>query len=105
MVKAENPRAVAGSNSKDVGGIAGDRLKSFIERIENLETEKKGLTHDMADVFAEAKGSGFDTKIIRQILRLRKMEQDDRREQEELLDLYLAALGMAEGGSAEDGGL
>ncbi|MDR6291733.1 MULTISPECIES: DUF2312 domain-containing protein [Inquilinus] len=80
----------------DVGGIAADRLKSFIERIERLEEEKAGIAGDIKDVYAEAKGTGFDNKIIRQIIRLRKMEQDDRREQEELLDLYKQALGMLE---------
>ena len=80
----------------DVGGIAADRLKSFVERIERLEEEKAGIAGDIKDVYAEAKGTGFDVKIIRQIIRLRKMEQDDRREQEELLDLYKQALGMLE---------
>lgn len=80
----------------DAGGIAGDRLRSFVERIERLESEKAGLAADIRDVYSEAKGTGFDTKILRQVIRLRKMEKADRREQEELLDLYLAALGMAE---------
>jgi uncharacterized protein (UPF0335 family) len=78
----------------DVAGIAGDRLKSFIERIERLEEEKRALAEDIKEVFAEAKGTGFDIKIMRQIIRLRKMEQADRIEQEELLDLYKRALGM-----------
>jgi uncharacterized protein (UPF0335 family) len=85
-----------GPAMSDVGGIAADRLKSFIERIERLEEEKAGIAGDIKDVYAEAKGTGFDAKIIRQIIRLRKMEQDDRREQEELLDLYKQALGMLE---------
>jgi len=80
----------------EAGGIAADRLKSFVERIERLEEEKAGITGDIADVYAEAKGTGFDAKIIRQIIRLRKLERDDRREQEELLDLYKQALGMLE---------
>lgn len=79
----------------DVGGIQGDRLKSFIERIERLEEEKAALASDIKDVFAEAKGSGFDTKIMRQILKLRKMDSADVDEQETLLDLYKRALGMA----------
>ena len=78
----------------NVGGIAADRLKAFIDRIERLEEEKVGIGGDIKNVYAEAKGTGFDVKIIRQIIRLRKMEQEDRREQEELLDLYKAALGM-----------
>ena len=76
--------------------IAGDRLRSFIERIERLEEEKAALAADIREVYAEAKGTGFDTKIVRQIIKLRKMEQADRREQEELLDLYKRALGMWE---------
>ncbi|HVI88083.1 MAG TPA: DUF2312 domain-containing protein [Dongiaceae bacterium] len=79
----------------DAGGIAADRLKSFIERIERLEEEKKAIAGDVKEVYAEAKSSGFDTKIIRQIVRLRKMEAHDREEQEQLLDLYKQAIGMA----------
>ena len=78
----------------DVGGIAGDRLKSFIERIERLEEEKKALANDIKEVYAEAKGTGFDTKIMRQLIRLRKMDKDDLDEQETLLDVYRRALGM-----------
>jgi uncharacterized protein (UPF0335 family) len=78
----------------DVGGIAGDRLKSFIERIERLEEEKKVLTADIKEVYAEAKGSGFDTKIMRQLIRLRRMDKDDLDEQETLLDVYKRAIGM-----------
>jgi uncharacterized protein (UPF0335 family) len=70
------------------------RLKSFIERIERLEEEKAGIAEDIKEVYAEAKGTGFEVKIMRQIIRLRKMESDARREQEELLDLYMRALGM-----------
>jgi len=80
----------------DVGGIAADQLRSVIERIERLEEEKAGIAADIRDIYAEAKGNGFDIKIIRQIIRLRKMEKADRQEQEELLELYKAALGMAE---------
>lgn len=78
----------------DVGGIAGDQLRAFIERIERLEEEKKGLTDDIRDVYGEAKANGFDVKVMRQIVRLRKMEDHQRKETEELLDLYRAALGM-----------
>ncbi len=74
--------------------IAADRLRSFIERIERLEEEKSGIAEDIREVFAEAKSAGFDTKVMRQILKLRRVEPDDRREQEELLDLYKNALGM-----------
>ncbi|HVC54207.1 MAG TPA: DUF2312 domain-containing protein [Stellaceae bacterium] len=78
----------------DVGGIAGDRLKSFIERIERLEEEKRTLSEDIKEVYSEAKGTGFDTKIMRQIIRLRRMDKDDLDEQESLLDVYKRALGM-----------
>ena len=78
----------------DVGGIAGDRLKSFIERIERLEEEKRALQEDIKEVFAEAKGTGFDTKIMRQIIKIRRMDKDDLDEQETLLDIYKRALGM-----------
>jgi uncharacterized protein (UPF0335 family) len=78
----------------DVAGIAGDRLKSFIERIERLEEEKRALADDIKEVFAEAKGTGFDTKIMRQIIKIRKMDKDDLDEQETLLDVYKRALGM-----------
>ena len=78
----------------DVGGIAGERLKSFIERIERLEEEKKALAEDIKEVYAEAKGVGFDTKIMRQVIKIRKMDQNDMDEQEALLDIYKRALGM-----------
>ena len=85
----------------DVGGIAADRLRSFIERIERLEEEKAALAADIREVFAEAKSNGFDTKIMRQVVRLRKMESADREEQELLLDLYKRALGMSDQELAE----
>jgi uncharacterized protein (UPF0335 family) len=78
----------------NVGGVAGDRLKSFIERIERLEEEKKALAEDIKEVFSEAKGVGFDVKIMRQIIRIRRMDEDDRDEQEALLETYLRAIGM-----------
>ncbi|MGE0258752.1 MAG: DUF2312 domain-containing protein, partial [Alphaproteobacteria bacterium] len=78
----------------DVGGIAGEQLRSFIERIERLEEEKRALSADIKDVFAEAKGNGFDVAIMRQIIRIRRMDQDDVDEQETLLDIYKRALGM-----------
>jgi uncharacterized protein (UPF0335 family) len=83
-----------GLKMADIGGIASDHLRSFIERIERLEGEKAALAADIRDVFAEAKGSGFDVKIMRQILKLRKMEEADRNEQDELLTLYMRAIGM-----------
>ena len=80
----------------DIGGIAGDTLRSYIERIERLEAEKTALTADIREIFSEAKGNGFDTKIMRQIVRLRRMDREDRLEQEELLAIYQHAMGMDE---------
>jgi uncharacterized protein (UPF0335 family) len=74
--------------------FAKDQLKSVVERIERLEEEKAALTADIREVYSEAKGNGFDTKIIRQVVRIRKLDRADRQEQEAILDLYLAALGM-----------
>ena len=75
--------------------IAADQLRLFIERIERLEEEKKGMADDIRDVYSEAKGQGYDTKTMRAIIRLRKMEKDARYEAEYLLDTYKAALGLA----------
>lgn len=72
----------------------GERLKSLIERIERLEEDKANIATDIKEVFAEAKGEGFDTKIMKQVIRLRRMDASERSEQEYLLDTYLAALGM-----------
>jgi uncharacterized protein (UPF0335 family) len=69
-------------------------LRSFIERIERLEEEKRALAEDIKEVYAEAKGTGFDTKTMRQIVKIRKMDQDELDEQETLLDVYKRALGM-----------
>lgn len=85
----------------DGGAIAAGQLRSFIERIERLEEEKRALSEDIKEVFAEAKGNGFDPKIMRQVVRIRKMDKSDRQEQEALLDLYLAALGEAGGFQAD----
>jgi len=78
----------------DVGGVAGQRLISFLERVERLEEEKQALMEDIKEVYAEAKGVGFDVKIIRRIIKLRKMEPEKRREEDEILDLYMSAIGM-----------
>lgn len=75
-------------------GVARDQLRTIIERIERLEEEKKALADDIRDVYAEAKGNGFDVKTLRQVVRLRKVEATERQEQEAMLDLYLSALGM-----------
>jgi uncharacterized protein (UPF0335 family) len=78
----------------EVGGIAGDRLRSIVERIERLEEERKGLGENIKDIFAEAKSAGFDVKVVRQIISIRKKEPAEVEEQETLLDLYRRALGM-----------
>jgi uncharacterized protein (UPF0335 family) len=75
-------------------GFAAGQLRSFVERIERLEEEKTALTADIREVYAEAKGHGFDTKIMRQVVRIRRLDKADRQEQEAVLDLYLSALGM-----------
>ena len=77
-----------------VGGISRERLQSIIERIERLEEERATLTIDIREIYLEAKSLGFNIKIMRQIVRLRKLDRADRQEQEELLDLYKNALGM-----------
>jgi uncharacterized protein (UPF0335 family) len=90
--------AVANTNTneetKDVGGVAGQRLLSFIQRIETLEEEKAALAEDIKEVYAELKGTGFDVKTIRKIIALRKLDVEKRRESDELLDLYKTAIGM-----------
>lgn len=89
----DNPRAVPGDNS-GAGGIAADALRSFLERIERLEEEIKDLNGDKKDIFAEAKGNGFDTAIMRQLLRLRKKDPAERQEERAILELYMKALGI-----------
>ena len=73
----------------------GEILKSFIERIERLEEEKASISADIREVFAEAKANGFDTKVLKEVIKLRKMDSDERAEKESLLDVYLHALGMS----------
>lgn len=75
-------------------GVAAEELKQFIERIERLEEEKATIAEDIREVMSELKGRGFDVKAVRSILRLRKKDQDERREEEAILDLYMQALGM-----------
>ncbi|MBC8339139.1 MAG: DUF2312 domain-containing protein [Rhodospirillales bacterium] len=77
----------------EVGGVAVDRLRSFIERIERLEEEKQALAGDIREVYSEAKGAGFDIKVMRQLIKLRKMDSDDRSQMEAILDTYERALG------------
>ena len=83
------------SGGADVSEVAGDQLRSFVERIERLEEEKTTINDDIKDVYAEAKGNGFDTKVLRKVISLRKQDQNERQEQEAILDIYLPALGMA----------
>ena len=78
----------------DFGGIAADRLRSFVERIERLEEEKQALSADIREVYSEAKGTGFDVRVLRQLIRLRKMDSSARSEMEEILTLYKRALDM-----------
>ena len=78
----------------DIVGIAVERLRSLVERVEHLEEEKKALSSDIKDIFAEAKSAGFDVKIMREIIRLRRMNAADRDEREYLLDLYKKAIGL-----------
>jgi uncharacterized protein (UPF0335 family) len=76
--------------------VAKDHLKAFIERIERLEEEKKTISDDIRDVYAEAKGNGYDVKALRTVVRLRKQDKDERKEHEAILETYLQALGMLE---------
>jgi len=87
--------AAAAAKEQPATRFAKDQLKAFVERIERLEEEKKATSGDIRDVYAEAKGTGFDTKALRTIVRLRRLNTDERREQQEVLDTYLHALGMA----------
>ena len=77
------------------GGVAGDRLRAFVERIERLEEEIKQLSDDKKDVYAEAKGDGFDVKILKEVIRLRKQDKNERDERDSLLDVYLHAIETA----------
>ncbi|MGX5775484.1 DUF2312 domain-containing protein [Methylorubrum zatmanii] len=94
MSNPENPRAVPGDNSGEAPTVAGDQLKSILERIERLEEDKAAIAADIKDIYAEAKGVGFETKVIRKLVALRKQDQDDRAEFMAKLDLYASALGM-----------
>lgn len=78
----------------EVGGISIDRLRSFVDRIERLEEEKQALAADIREVYSEAKGAGFDVKVVRQLIRLRKLDKDDRIQMEEILSVYERALDM-----------
>jgi uncharacterized protein (UPF0335 family) len=99
---ASNPRAVPGDNSRSTvsqeeiraSGVAVERLRSLVERIERLEEERKALGSDIKDIYAEAKSAGFDVKVLRQLISIRKKEAAEVEEQEAMLDVYRRALGM-----------
>ena len=86
--------AAAENNEQTAHRFAKDQLKAIVERIERLEEEKKATSEDIRDVYAEAKGNGFDVKALRTIVRLRKQDTDERREEQEVLETYMHALGM-----------
>jgi uncharacterized protein (UPF0335 family) len=90
------PATAEAKNEQPASRFAKDQLKAFIERIERLEEEKKATSDDIRDVYAEAKGNGFDVKALRTIVRLRKLDTDERREQQEVLETYMHALGMVQ---------
>ena len=81
-------------DAPDTSSVAADQLKSIVERVERLEEEKKAIADDIRDVYGEAKASGFDTKALRTVVRLRKQDINERKEQEAILETYLHALGM-----------
>ena len=78
----------------EVGGVSTDRLRSFVDRIERLEGEKRALAADIREVYSEAKGAGFDVRVMRQLIRLRKLDKGDRTQMEEILSVYERALDM-----------
>ena len=82
------------ADAQDVGGVAGEHLRAFIERIARLEEEKADLATDIKEVYAEDKGTGFDVKIIRKLISMRKQDSEKRQEEEELLSLYKQAIGL-----------
>ena len=93
MAKAETTDKTE-TDKTEIGGIAADRLRSIVERIERLEEERKALAGDIKDIYSEAKSAGFDVKVLRQLIRIRKQEPAEVEEIESLLDVYRRALGM-----------
>jgi uncharacterized protein (UPF0335 family) len=87
-------RALVKTDDIKTGGVGADRLRSLVERIERLEEERKALASDIKDIYAEAKSAGYDVKVLRQLIRIRKQEAAEVEEQETLLDVYRRALGM-----------
>ncbi len=96
MVRGE--RRTKPGHEVSSNGVARDQLRAFVERIERLEEEKKTIADDIKDVYGEAKGMGFDTKILKKVIRLRAMDERKRQEEDAILDTYLHALGMISGG-------
>jgi len=94
MADGNTPVETNVNTGVNTGGVAQDQLRSIVERIERLEEEKAAIANDIKEVYAEAKGNGFDTKTLRQVVRLRKQDKAERQEQEAILDLYMHALGM-----------
>ena len=90
MPGRDDPEDMSGS-----GEVAGDQLRAFVERIEHVDEEIKALTEDKRDIYAEAKGQGFDVKILREVIRVRKKDQKEREEEDSLLDVYLQAIATA----------
>jgi len=94
MAKSNVTSIDKGDDDEGPADVSGKRLKSFLDRIERLESEKTGIAEDIKEVYAEAKGTGFEPKIMRRIIKLRKMDIEKRREEDELLELYMSAIGM-----------
>jgi uncharacterized protein (UPF0335 family) len=82
--------------------VAQDQLRAFVERIERMEEEKRAIADDIKEIYAEAKGNGFDTKVLRQVIKIRKQDRSERLEQEAILELYLSALGMSVGPTEQE---
>jgi uncharacterized protein (UPF0335 family) len=95
MEKPAMPATAAAEKEQPAPRFAKDQLKAIVERVEKLEEEKKAISDDIRDVFAEAKVNGYDVKALRQVVKLRKLDKNERQEQEAILDTYLVALGMA----------
>ena len=94
MADGNTPVETDVNTGVNTGGVAQDQLRSVVERIERLEEEKAAVANDIKEVYAEAKANGFDTKTLRQVVRLRKQDKAERQEQEAVLELYMHALGM-----------
>ncbi|TDW21089.1 uncharacterized protein (UPF0335 family) [Rhizobium azibense] len=95
MTELGIPPGIGHNSGSDAHGVARDQLRAFIERIERLEEEKKTIADDIKDVYGEAKGMGFDTKVLREVIRIRRQDEQERMEREAILETYLFALGMA----------